>query len=206
MHTLNHGRTRSNDSEVLRVCGIHGSYNGLDLVCSTGSDGLAVLWKLEDRGDSSSPKYRRTSTLSHRSEASQVYACELVASNDSTSCAQQFITAADNELFLWDTSSIPLSAGKWSFQCHSGRDSEGVFGGLGRNPDKEAFIFDAKPCPNLSHQAVVALAMSDGTIRLLDTRQSSSTAVVLSLSSLEEAGSKHATSVITIQSLLILIN
>ena len=73
-----------------------------------------------------------------------------------------------------------------------------MFGGLQRNPEREAFVFDAKPCPNNVHNSVIALALSDGSIRLLDSRQrndsDASTGALLTFSD-SALSSSHATSV-----------
>ena len=46
---------------------------------------------------------------------------------------------------------------------------ENTFGGRNRNPDRLAYVFDAKPSLDQGSM-LVAVALSDGTIRLLDLR------------------------------------
>ena len=46
---------------------------------------------------------------------------------------------------------------------------EDTFGGASRNPDRKAYVFDAKPSPDPGSM-LVAAALSDGTIRLVDLR------------------------------------
>lgn len=44
-----------------------------------------------------------------------------------------------------------------------------TFGGESRNPDRKAYVFDAKPAPDAS-KMLIAAALSDGTVRVVDLR------------------------------------
>ena len=190
LSTINHNYGRSKEAEVLRACALVLSHDHIKLFCTGGSDGCLHLWSVD--ANATQLKYKKVSSFKHRNEASQIYACEPLI-NTASSERIQFLTGADNELLMWDSTAVSAPLQKWSFLTHD-ESSGSVFGGLERNPDREAFIFDAKPCPSSSHYNVVALALSDGTIRLLDIRQAASTATVLHLSSGNDS-SIHATSV-----------
>ena len=182
--TLNHSTNRITSAEVLRACALGPDNDRIKLLCTAGSDGIMNIFSRD--GESINSKYKKLFTLKHRNEESQVYACEPLSRNEET----LFITAADNELYLWNSTLLTESVHKWSF---SG-EKDIVFGGVSRNPNREAFIFDAKPCPCLEHVNVIAVALSDGTIRLVDIRQPSSQAASLPLSSNQDS-SIYATSV-----------
>lgn len=71
------------------------------------------------------------------------------------------------------------------------------FGGESRNPNREAYIFDAKWNPGSAH--LVSLALSDGTLRILDTRADATSSLILpsvinnTSEGMDQAGSVAAT-------------
>lgn len=137
--TLQH----SSDAEALRCCFLPCSSS----LVSCGSDGRALVW---GQGG------RLLAELSHGSD--QIYACEPVP--DSAS----LLTAADDAVFVWDLNSPaePLSARR--FEAAGGNG----FGGVERNPDNRAYVFDlaVSPCDHSSFAA----ALSDGSVRVQDVR------------------------------------
>jgi len=185
--TVSHSLNRINSAEVLRACALGPDNDRIKLLCTAGSDGMLNIFSRDP--ESTNLKYKKTSATKHRNEESQVYACEPLAQSKSSEDAI-FITAADNELHLWNSSMLSESVRKWSFS--GGNDT--VFGGVFRNPNRDAFIFDAKPCPCSEHANVIAVALSDGSIRLVDIRQHGSQAASLSLSC-DQDSSVYATSV-----------
>lgn len=113
----------------------------------------------------------------------QIYACESLNISNSTSCP--FMTAADSSVYLWDVNAC--TEGKqcspshiWTVGANSSNSNSPVntpdgepvqgFGGP-RNPDNVVYIFDAKVNPTGAN--VIALALSDGSIRQIDIRSPS---------------------------------
>jgi len=189
------------DTEVLRASFVGPSGS---LVCTCGADGVAILWSKKEGASSSSWSFEQCGSMSHSEE--QIYVSESVY-NSSTGNVE-LLTAADDRLYLWD-----LSAGEaaprrsWSFvgstrerkrgdlaggdgeEDEEGEGADKVAFGGPRNPEQKAYIFDAKPAPLSTH--MIAIALSDGTVRVIDTRlESSGTELVIDLSTLV-----HATSV-----------
>jgi len=154
-------------SEVLRATFIDKENK---LVCTCGSDGNAKLWqKQENSSNSNSLLYRVTYTIPHGD--TQIYACESVNNNS------VIITGAENSLFFWDVETNQEKFSPYHFQSiHSilggtlTNKDQTVFGGV-RNPDMIAYVFDVKEAPvNSSAHYLCSVAMSDGTVRLVDTR------------------------------------
>lgn len=138
--------------EVLRACNFTS-----DVLVSCCSNGKASIWHKAADG-----QYSLDSTvLDH--DGGQIYACE--ASN----ILPRIITAADNVLRAWDMNSLAMSS-LWTFDELPSNGNASSFGGP-RNPDNIVYIFDAKLCS--FHEGIVAMAMSDGTARLLDMRLNS---------------------------------
>jgi WD40 repeat protein len=132
---------------------------------------------------------KKIHALRHRSIESQVYVCEPNVIIDN-----QLLTAADNQIFLWDTNE-GKATNQWDYFPSSSSATQRPFGGEVRNPDNEAYVFDAKWRTKEPHIAGVAL--SDGTIRLLDTRQRDNSIFTITLQNAEDDETKlgHATSV-----------
>ena len=156
------------ESEALRVSFMHSND---DMVCTAGSDGLVNVWqRFMDKS------FRRTERLNHGSD-SQIYSCQSLLT---TSCKpSEIMTAADNKLFIWNIEK-PSEPTVYQFShIQHGNNSNSsndkstcppVFGGQ-RNPDNLVFVFDAAANPH--EPEVVAMALSDSTIRLLDLRNRS---------------------------------
>lgn len=78
----------------------------------------------------------------------------------------------------------------FEYFCYVGNDT---FGGISRNPDRKAYVFDAKPSPDPSSM-LIAAALSDGTIRLIDLRCADAVTCYEALTA-DALSSVHATSV-----------
>eukprot|EP01041_Mallomonas_annulata_P010655 gene10655-22241_t len=158
--------THNTSSEVLRASFLD-SENFV--VCTCGSDGNAKIWKSQCGAINSNgtPKFSTIATLPHGD--TQIYACESLETT-------KMLTAAENELYIWDISNEFQSIEKRSYQSiqsgikSSDTSSTKIFGGP-RNPDMLAYIFDAKIAPQTSiSTGILSIALSDGTVRLVDTR------------------------------------
>ena len=167
------------EAEVLRAAFLS---NNADL-CTTGSDGNAVLWK--NNIDSKLEKYH---TFNHGEEA-QIYVCETVDSD--------LLIAADDFMVFWDLHSLEHKRVYTFRESGSADGNQGPSFGGHRNPDNQVFVFDAKLDP--SSASIVGVALSDSTTRLLDTRSASNQAFAsVSLARLFAGTSErigHATSV-----------
>jgi hypothetical protein len=167
--------------EVLRAAFLDSVEGG---ICTAGADGNAIIWREEEEGGSR--KARKVQVLEHGAEA-QLYACETMHKSS------DLLVAADNRMFIWDLNTFQPSR---VYQFNGRLSSSESFGGH-RNPENEVYMFDAKSQPE-SH-CLVGAAMSDSTVRLIDTRcadQASAQVVTLDLQ--EGLGSiklGHATSV-----------
>jgi WD40 repeat protein len=173
--TIKHGYT----DEVLRS-----SFIGSPRILATcGADGLAHIWKPKDHPDGSaatsitttSSKFEKVFSLDH--EKGQIYVCDLIREEEAT-----LMTAADDILTLWDLAKMERTsswrfgalgalgaAAKSSPKVHQPLQPQPPTSQGSSNPDNPtAFIFDAKPNP--VEPSVVAVCLSDGTVRLLDSR------------------------------------
>eukprot|EP01035_Chromulina_nebulosa_P036693 gene36693-49458_t len=110
--TLNHSANRISSSEVLRACALGPDNDRIKLLCTAGSDGIMNIFTRD--AESINLKYKKSFTLNHRNEESQVYCCESLSQLNSSEDAI-FITAADNELYLWNSTLGTESVHKWSF-------------------------------------------------------------------------------------------
>lgn len=134
-------------------------------ICTCGADGNAIIWRY------SGTSYEKLTNLPHGD--SQIYACEVIqSSNNPNDSPTNLITAADNEVILWNLEHSHVEPQKWVFNAFNhltecGSDNNGNFGGS-RNPDNIAYVFDVKvPIQNSS---IISVALSDGTIRICDLR------------------------------------
>ena len=120
----------SSTDEVLR-CGILNE--PATAICTAGANGQAIIWAY----NSDVNTYDNVCTLSH---SDQIYTCEVLQNGI-------LMTAADDEVHLWDLHAEHKISKGYKFestlkQC----DISDTFGGI-RNPDKKAYVFDAKPSP-----------------------------------------------------------
>lgn len=104
--------------------------------------------------------------LAHGPEE-QIYVCEQCGPPNSNS----LLTSSNDSLYVWDLAASIAGA------CCERRSFGAATAGFGgpRNPDNMAYIFDAKPCA--TNQAAglyrtTAVALSDGTVRVVDMRTS----------------------------------
>jgi len=160
LQTLVHSKT----SEVLRATFMKNN------VCTAGSDGVIHIWNDYHSWDTAPPK--RVNSLKHRSNESQIYVCE-----SNFGVENSLLSAGDNEIYHWDTENA-VSVRKWAY-FPSSSEGQQPFGGGERNPDNEAYVFDAKWQPH--EWNTVGMALSDGTIRLLDTRQTANSVLTITL-------------------------
>lgn len=153
------------EAEVLRACFLGAPEVG---VCTGGSDGNVILWSV-DKGASGTSEVKKLHVLQHGAEA-QMYVCETPSHESS-----DLIVAAENFLVVWDLDSLQQSR-VFNFQeLAAGRgEVQGPGFGGHRNPENNVFVFDAKICPALDQ--VIGVALSDSTIRMLDSRAPSSEA------------------------------
>jgi WD40 repeat protein len=152
LSTINHDKKY----EVLRSCFLQ---DDTGLVCTCGSDGVAKVWSLKD----DRIEYTEVAKLNY-SPDSQIYVCEKLTTNNESAFCSQIITAANNQLNLWDLNS-PDNSIEWQIE---NKNLSNPFGGE-RNVENIAYIFDAKVHPTESSNKVV-VAVSDGTLRMLDVR------------------------------------
>lgn len=158
------------NSEVLRSNFI-GNNSDAYQVLTCGADGLMYLWAINQN------KVDKIQEFSH-GEA-QIYGCEVID--------QKVYTAADDQLFLWDL----VQNNKTSWTVKKVYDNT-AYGGV-RNPENQLFIFDIKTLdPN-----ILAMAISDGTVRIKDLRlkEEESDVQIFSLNISDTTTSLHATSV-----------
>ncbi|CAM9757518.1 unnamed protein product [Ectocarpus sp. 4 AP-2014] len=176
-------------TEVLRACWAPpGAANDSVSVATGSADGIVRLWGIRhgDGRDEKSGVDRYQSLkvvgqLRHRNEAKgldgQVYSCHFIpdpsgGAPPSSAAAMCLLTASDSSVHLWDveTRKQVSSRALSKLGAHS-------IGGE-RNPDDLAFVFDAKPRPE-SGSSVLAVALSDGTVRVGDVLQEGEKAAVL---------------------------
>lgn len=190
--------------EVLRACWAPpGASNDTDSISiATGSaDGTVRLWGIPpgdrdggagagaDGDKTGAGRYKSLKVvgqLKHRNQAKgldgQVYSCQFISdtvgtphassSSSSNAGAVCLLTASDSSVHLWDveTQARVASRALSKIGDHS-------IGG-GRNPDDVPFVFDAKPRPG-SGSSALAVALSDGTVRVGDVLREGEQAAVL---------------------------
>lgn len=145
----------------------------------------------EEEGSAHAPvSASSTATLvtefAHPEEGQQVYALQWVdndAENGVGEPVHLLLTAADDKVFFWDVETQSVTT-KWSFeQLPAAQDKESgsaVYGGANRNPGGMCYVFDAtvgRLYPGQSSD-VVCLALSDGSVRVLDRRAGEAVATV----------------------------
>lgn len=171
-------------TEVLRAAFLDKESN---TICTCTSSGLAVLWKCAARDKS---RFENIGSISHGE--TQIYACESVTN--------QLLTASENQIHFWDLSDGDIqTADTWDFELTQTLIDGTVFGGP-RNPDEIAYVFDAKPQPEsatvMSGSVLIAVALSDGTVRFIDRRAGPSHCPTISVSCPDNSVAvSHVTSV-----------
>lgn len=160
-----------------------------DSVCiATGSaDGTVRLWGIPgeevDSGDGKTGMERYESLkvvgqLRHRNQAKgldgQVYSCHFIhdPAGPSGAAAMRLLTASDSSVHLWDVETHK----RVETQALSKVGDHSIGGE--RNPGDACFVFDARPRPG-SGSSVLAVALSDGTVRVGDILQEGGHAEVL---------------------------
>lgn len=180
--------------EVLRACWAPPGTAGDSVSIATGSaDGTVRLWGIPTgEGDGTKTGVDRYQSLKvvgqlrHRNEAKgldgQVYSCQFIpnpysaadgaATPPSSAGTMRLLTASDSSVHLWD-----VGARKRVATRALSKLGDHSIGGE-RNPGDNCFVFDAKPRPG-SGSSVLAVALSDGTVRVGDVLQDGEQTVVL---------------------------
>ena len=169
--------------EVLRV-----AWSGDAAHLATGgADGVAKLWRV---GSDPTADWPCVAALEH-GEGKQIYALQYLQqqqqqqpAGDTASEGQLLLTAVDDTVALWDVGVEEL-AQSWTFPtvgCGPGH------GGAKRNPDETVDVFDVAVSPTTSAEAasapgggregLLAVALGDGSVRVLDRRSPSLVALL----------------------------
>lgn len=182
--------------EVLRACWAPPGVSNDSVSIATGSaDGTVRLWGIPPGGGDGGgggggevDRYKSLKVvgqLKHRNQAKgldgQVYSCQFIAYTDtaggaphasSNAGAMGLLTASDSSVHLWDVETRTRVA----TQALSKVGDHSIGGE--RNPEDASFVFDAKPRPG-SGSSVLAVALSDGTVRVGDVLGDGEQAAVL---------------------------
>lgn len=174
---------QSKKNEVLRACWAPPDADSQIMLATGSADGTVRLWGSpdavgEEGGEEHNFSDRCASLkvigqLRHRDRAKgldgQVYSCQFVRDGRDAEMsnslpvggALSLLTASDSSMHLWDVETRQRKASRAlpKIGSHS-------IGGE-RNPDDLPFIFDAKPRPG-SGISTIAVALSDGTVRVGD--------------------------------------
>lgn len=185
--------------EVLRACWAPGTAGDPVSIATGSADGTVRLWGASAAGEgegeggkgdgrTGANRYQSLKVvgqLRHRNEAKgldgQVYSCHFIADPASAGAPPassrsagglRLLTASDSSVHLWDVETRRRAATR-----ELSKVGEHSIGG-GRNPTDASFVFDAKPRPG-SGSSVLAVALSDGTVRVGDVlREGEKTAVL----------------------------
>eukprot|EP01043_Picozoa_sp_COSAG02_P038872 COSAG02_NODE_3029_length_7507_cov_4.542953_9_plen_314_part_00 len=188
----------AHEDEVLRV-----AWSGDGSVLATGgADGAAKLWRAAD-------DWPCIATLDH-GKGKQIYA--LLYASDGTTQGEQLLTASNDRITRWDLGASTKVAQAWSFP---NMEFGPGHGGNARNPDATVDVFDVaipdvrgveygagsgggengKPQQGVAHAAhsnqehhLLAAALGDGSVRVVDPRSPSVVAVLLHLGAGKESG------------------
>jgi WD40 repeat protein len=166
----------STECEVLRSNFVDRHSANRILTC--GADGTVLVWTRSNAGSNDKCNYTVTQRLSHKD--CQIYSCECVPIVDGGRPVTAVLTAADNCVYIWklfddvDSQQDPVIDLAPTLLEFEPIDNAAVFGGVSRNEDGKAFIFDLKIAPiNIygcteadSNCVVVAVAMSDCSVRI----------------------------------------
>lgn len=181
--------------EVLRACWAPpGAWNDSVSIATGSADGTVRLWGIppgdgsdgggggESGDETGVGRYKSLKVvgqLRHRNQAKgldgQVYSCQFIA--DAAAGAAQaspmgLLTASDSSVHLWDVETRRRVASRALSKV-----GEHSIGGE-RNPEDVPYVFDAKPRPG-SGSSVLAVALSDGTVRVGDILREGERAAVL---------------------------
>lgn len=166
------------EHEALRACWApQGSARGRSIAAATGSaDGIVRLWGMAAGATATGiERYRAlrvVGRLNHCNEAErldgQVYSCMFLAGHAADGAiagagagARHLLTASDQSVHLWDIKTCKRVASRALSKI-----GEISIGGE-RNPNDLSFVFDVKPRPGAGSD-VLAVALSDGTVRVGD--------------------------------------
>lgn len=185
----------------MRTCWAPPGTAGDSVSIATGSaDGIVRLWGIPTGGGDNKKtgvdRYQSLKVvgqLRHRNEAKgldgQVYSCQFIsdpasgaATPPSSAGTMRLLTASDSSVHLWDVETRKRVAARAISKV-----GDHSIGGE-RNPGDNCFVFDAKPRPG-SGSSVLAVALSDGTVRVGDILQEGAQTVVL-----QGASNTHLTS------------
>lgn len=161
--------------EVLRACWAPPGTGNESIAMATGSaDGNVRLWGFSscDGADKTGigryQSLKVVGQLRHRNTAKgldgQVYSCQFIGETSSAASSTgagniRLLTASDCSVHLWDVET------RKRLVCRTlSKMGDHSIGGE-RNPGDLSFVFDAKPRPG-SGTAILAVALSDGTIRV----------------------------------------
>lgn len=167
--------------EVLRACWAPTATASSSVAMATGSaDGNVRLWGIPQDAETDSmggvARYQALKVvgqLRHRSQSKgldgQVYSCQFVPESgdalargvSSNSGPTRLLTASDSSVHLWDVNTCKRISSRALSKV-----GDHSIGGE-RNPDDVSFIFDTKPRPGAGSTAL-AVALSDGTVRIGD--------------------------------------
>ncbi|CAN0043865.1 unnamed protein product, partial [Laminaria digitata] len=173
--------------EVLRACWAPPGMADDSVAIATGSaDGTVRLWGIRGSDDSGGgdgggdkgtgverfQALKVVGQLRHRNEAKgldgQVYSCQFITDGEDVNGASsstpgklRLLTASDSTVHLWDVETRKRVASRALSKV-----GDHSIGGE-RNPGDVPFIFDAKPRPG-SGSSTLAVALSDGTVRVGD--------------------------------------
>ena len=155
---------RAHNDEVLRVAWAGDG----GMLATGGADGTVKLW-------ASSKNWPCVATLDHGA-GKQIYALRYMPHAEGTN---QLLTASEDTILKWDLGTTAV-AQAWQFP-NLGLST--AHGGLNRNPDQTIDVFDvAISAPDIasSGPSLLAAALGDGSVRVVDPRCPSVVAVLLS--------------------------
>jgi len=199
--------TLSHKAEVLRVAwgqhqgkgadGVPKDHQSSWLATGSAAGGVRVYFVSSEQGSdedeegnsceaaSASTTATLVTEFDHPEEGQQIYALQWMDNDiDERDAKRLLLTAADDKVFFWDLETQSVTT-KWSFeQLPPEQDKEEssstVYGGTNRNPGGMCYVFDAtvgRLYPGQSSD-VVCLALSDGSVRVLDRRAGEAVATV----------------------------
>lgn len=186
----------AHEDEVLRVAW---SEDGA-VLATGGADGAVKLWRAAD-------DWPCIATLDHGKEK-QIYALLYGADAKQQQC-EQLLTACDDTIMQWDLRESSKVAQAWRFPTMGFGPGHG---GAARNPDATVDVFDVaiSEAPGAGqnigkcggqrtedqtgggiasnrHQKLLAAALGDGSVRVVDPRSSTVVAVLLHLGAGKES-------------------
>ncbi len=186
----------AHEDEVLRV-----AWSGDGSILATGgADGMAKLWRAAD-------DWPCMATLDH-GKARQIYA--LLYTSNGMRHGEHLLTACDDSIARWDLGASTKAAQVWSFP---NMEFGPGHGGKARNPDATVDVFDVAipEARTVEHgpgtsggengniqkgegvavhgdHHLLAAALGDGSVRVVDSRSPSVVAVLLHLNARKQSG------------------